>query len=516
MYNTRYPTYEPREEVVAIVDRYQLYESSKRHNIKVDPEREAGLLKLLLGVFGRSQRLVAVLNDEDDDAISAYKKQAYDVKPMNGDRPEALRRLIKEEFDHPSPKHLVVISDDPAFSTLCTFAARNNTQVSVWSPTSRIPDDLRDNRFDIRYLNELLPDTYIQLGTAVVWLDIENLLIGLKENGVTPDIKTFVNAIREEVSDLADVTSIIAYGDFGLLRESFGTDMQRELEQLGVRTRYQVNMHGKNSADMEIASDIHTHLERDPNVETVIIGTGDRDFRPSVDATHNKGKKVIILALKDNLSRDLRQAADDVRFLDKYFTANTASSPAPITRDLRNRWVPTLLPLAHFLDQNQWRWTYRDSVVDILSSDEIRDALDAELLKHGKNGDSQTITFNLDHPLAQEIRHMAWWIVGRVDHLINEKGMPYVDSHYLARGMRMDEKCKELNVGQERLDAEAWLHAAAAAGLIDKHTQPHPKAPHKQIDTWWPKEHSDTAQQTTSEAPHASEEAPVAATVTGF
>ena len=515
MYPRYQQSYGSREEVVAIVDRYQLYESSKRHNIKVDPQREAGLLKLLLGVFGRSQRLVAVLNEEDNDAISAYKKQAYDVKPMNGDRPDALRHLIKEEFDHPSPKHLVVISDDPAFSTLCTFAARNNTQVSVWSPTSRIPDDLRDSRFDIRYLNELLPDTYIQLGTAIVWLDIENLLIGLKENGVIPDIKAFVDAIREEVSDLGDVTSIIAYGDFGLLRESFGTDVQRELEQLGVRTRYQVNMHGKNSADMEIASDIHTHLERDPNVETVIIGTGDRDFRPSVDAAHNKGKKVIILALKDNLSRDLRQAADDVRFLDKYFTADTASS-ASVTPTLRNRWVPTLLPLAHFLNQNQWRWTYHDNVADLLSPDQIRAALEAGLLKHGRDGDPRTLTFDFDHPLAREIHHMAWWIVGRVDHLINEKEMPYVDSHYLARGMRMDKKCRELNVGQKRPDAEAWLHAAAAAGLIDKRTRPHPEASHKQIDTWWPKEHPRPAQKTRSEATDASEEEPMPATVTGF
>ena len=505
MYNTGYPTYEPRKEVVAIVDRYQLYESSKRHNVKVDPEREAEMLQLLLGVYGRNQRLIAILNEEDSDAISAYKKHAYDVKPMNGDRPNALRRLIKEEFDHPSPKHLVVISDDPAFSTLCTFAARNNTQVSVWSPTSRIPDDLRDARFDVRYLNELLPDTYIQLGTAVVWLDIENLLIGLKENGVTPNIEAFVNAIREEVSDLGDVTSIIAYGDFGLLRESFGTDVQRELEQLGVRTRYQVNMHGKNSADMEIASDIHTHLERDPNVETVIIGTGDRDFRPSVDAAHGKGKKVIILALKDNLSRDFRQAADDVRLLDKYFTADSAS-PAPITRDLRNRWIPTLLPLAHFLDQNQWRWTYQDKVTDILSRDEIYEALDAGLLKHGNNGDPQTITFNLDHPLAQEIRHMAWWIVERVSYLINEKGMPYVDTHYLARGMRMDEKCQELNIGQERADAEAWLHAAAAADLIVKRTHPHPKTPHRQIDTWWPEKHPNPDQENDSEVTDLSEE----------
>ncbi|MGC9398240.1 MAG: NYN domain-containing protein [Anaerolineae bacterium] len=474
-----------RDEVVAIVDRYQLQERSKRRNVKVDPAREAEMLRLLLGVYGRNKRLIAVLNEDDRDAISAYKKHAYEVKPMNGDRPNALRRLIKEEFDRPSPKHLVVISDDPAFSTLCTFAARNNTQVSVWSPTSRIPEDLRDARFDVRYLNELLPDTYIQLGVAVVWLDIENLLIGLKEKGVIPDIKTFVDAIRQEVSDLGDVTSIIAYGDFGLLRKIFGTDVQRKLEQLGVRTRYQVNVHGKNSADMEIAGDIHTYLERDPNVETVIIGTGDRDFRPSVDAAHGKGKKVIILALKESLSRDLRQAADDVRFLDKYFTADTPS-PTPVTAELRNRWVPILLRFADRLHSRRWRWAYRDKVSDLFSSDEIREALEAGLLKHGRDGDPRTLTFDFNHPLACQVYHMAWWIVERVEYLVNEKGMPYVDTHYLARGMRRDAKCRDLDIGQDRADAEAWLHAAAAADLIVKRTQPHPKAPHKQIDTWWP------------------------------
>lgn len=513
---TAYPqSFGPREEVVAIVDRYRLYESGKRHDIKVDPQREAGLLKLLLGVLGRNRRLVAILNEEDNEAISAYQEQAYEIKSMNGDRPHAIQRLIKEEFDRPPPKHLVIVSDDPAFATICAFAAHHNTQVSVWSPSGRVPDDLLDARFDTRYLNELLPDTYIQLGTAVVWLDIENLLIGLKQKGVVPDIETFVEAVREEVSDLGDVTGIVAYGDFGLLRESFGVDVQRKLEQLGVRTRYQVNMHGKNSADMEIASDIHTFLERDPNVETVIIGTGDRDFRPSVDAAHGKGKKVIILALKDNLSRDLRQAADDVRYLDKYFAPDEVEQ-VPVTADLRNRWVPILLRLAHFLNQRHWRWAYRDKVSSIISSDELQGAMEAGLLKHGRNGDTRTITFDFDHPLAREIRHMAWWIVGRVDYLIKEKEMDYVDSNFLARGMRMDKKCKELNVGQERRDAEAWLDAAATAGLIVKDTCPHPDTPTKQIDTWWPKGYPLPPHESPQKDESPTSEETVPAVVTGF
>jgi hypothetical protein len=62
--------------------------------------------------------------------------------------------------------------------------------------------------------------------------------------------------------------------------------------------------------------------------------------------------------------------------------------------------------------------------------------------------------------------------------------MPHVDSNFLATGMARDTALAEMNVGQSRSDAESWLYAAAAAGLVAVHQQPHPQQPSKLITTW--------------------------------
>lgn len=501
MYTYTADRFAVREEIVAFVDRYQLHEQHRRHNYKIDPHREAQTLKLLFGVLGRRKRLVAILNEDDKDAIQAYGSEGYEIHTMNGDRPQALLQLLNGEYKHTPPEHLVIISNDTSFGGLCAFAAQNNTRVAVWAPTGRIPDDFVDPRFDTRYLNELLPETYIQLGTIAIWLDIENLLISLKTKGLVPDIKVFVDAIRAETEDLGDTAHLVAYGDYGLLEETLGYNVQRELEKLGVRTRYQINLHGKNSADMEIASDIHTYIEHDPTVKTVIIGTGDRDFRPSVDAAHAKGKKVIILALKDNLSQELKRAADDVRYLDKYFLVE---APQQIPVDTRDTQMLFLLRFAHFLNQHDWRWTYRDRLpTDIASVELLNQALERGLLQ--EQGDlNSKLSINMNQLLAQTAQHVAWWLVGRIDHLIRQKGMPYVDTNFLIKGMQMDKRCQELGIGQNWTDARDWLEAANEAGLIVKTRQPHPRTPNKFIDTWWPV--GDSPVQQPSEKPVSEED----------
>lgn len=480
-YQERYTT---RTEVVAIVDRYQIRERNNRYGYKVDPQREARFIKLIVNALGRDKRLVSILHEDDQEAIAAYGAEGYEIHTMNGDRPQALLQFVNGQYKTAPPEQLVVISNDAAFGGLCAFVAQQNTRVVIWSPSGHPPNDLMDSRFDARALNEVLPEEYIQSGTAAVWLDLENSLISLQKQGLTPSMGTFVAAIREEIADFGDITSLIAYADYTLLRETFGYDVQRELEKCGVRTRYQVNLHGKNSADMEIASDIHTHLEHNPTVGTVIIATGDRDFRPSVEAARARGKKVILLALKDNLSQELKRAADDVRYLDKYFAvASQPTIPLP-----SNEQRAYLLRLLNFLSEQRWSWVYQNRLpAEVISPTALTSAIqDGLLLAEQTDGKPAKLTLNPVHPLVKAATCAVWWIPQRVIYLIQEKGMPYVDTNYLARGMQMDTKCQEANLGQTRPEAAKWLEAAAAAGLIKRIRQAHPNAPEKLLDTWRP------------------------------
>ncbi|MCB0192366.1 MAG: NYN domain-containing protein [Anaerolineae bacterium] len=155
-----------------------------------------------------------------------------------------------------------------------------------------------------------------------VRLDFENLYIGLKRMGWTPDTKILSKSIKHALSDLGEISNITAYADWCLLDPKNGKDIQRELALNDIDPRYQVSIRSKNSADMKIAGDIRSLLERDrlelDTVNVLVLGTGDRDFRPVVRDARKRGKLVIVLTLRNSLSRMLRNVADEVRYIDDY------------------------------------------------------------------------------------------------------------------------------------------------------------------------------------------------------
>ncbi len=164
-----------------------------------------------------------------------------------------------------------------------------------------------------------------------VRLDFENLYIGLRRMGRLSEPEDLVEAIKRAVEDLGEIARITAYADWNILDKKSGPQIQRQLELAGqVETRYQINIKNKNSADMRIASDIYEQLETDSfrpgTVDIFVLGTGDRDFRPVVQKVKDRGKKVVILALKNSLSRLLMNVATEVRYLEDYL------APAPAYR----------------------------------------------------------------------------------------------------------------------------------------------------------------------------------------
>lgn len=169
-----------------------------------------------------------------------------------------------------------------------------------------------------------------------VRLDFENLYIGLKKLGWSPEPKTLLDIIRTSIEDLGEIMGITAYADWSILNKKNGCDIQRQLAYEGIETRYQINIRNKNSADMKIAEDMRDLLEKDGylsgTVDIFVLGTGDRDFRPVIENAKNRGKRVIVLALKNSLSRLLREAASEVRYLDSYLDFSKTYRPHNLSR----------------------------------------------------------------------------------------------------------------------------------------------------------------------------------------
>jgi len=290
-------------DAILVVDQYQRYHEAVQRVHKLDPIREAQGLSILIKLLGRHNRRIAIVSQTDEQGCVAYQSTGFEVIAVNGNRPSELRRFISwidHSLDRTPPKHLVVVTTDLAFDLLLDRVVRTNeTHLAVWAPAATVPVELTLPEYNYRPLEELLPD--IKIPRIDIRLDYENLHIGLAKQGWSPDPRVLIEAIKTEVADLGEVVAIIAYADWSTLGRGSGRDFQRELELIGVRTRYQINMNGKNSADMEIENDIRTLVEKDPgapdNVDAIVLGTCDRDFRPTVETANARGKQLVILSL---------------------------------------------------------------------------------------------------------------------------------------------------------------------------------------------------------------------------
>lgn len=340
-----------------------------------------------------------------------------------------------------------------------------------------------------------------------VRLDYENLHIGLKRRGLKITPKALISAIRESVADLGNVVTLVAYADWGQLSRGAGLDIQRELDKSNVDTRYQRNLHGKNSADMKIADDVRTLIEKDTSapdaVDVIVLGTGDRDFRPTIETAKQRGKKVVILALRHSISPVLERLAE-VRFLE--FEAKLTSGHRPTSRGPKpwDEHAELIMRVQAWLNRRGWKWARTDQLTEALAFDpakldRLQRAIQAQLLvrrsrtvshKGGSQGQVETLAPNRGHPLVRAVRHLVEWLPDQITMGLQTTGWSYVDSNALAQAMMKDDVFHRLGVGQTRREAEGWLDLAAAAGIVVKKTQPHRLTPTNIVTTWWLPENS--------------------------
>lgn len=394
--------------VILIVDQYQRFLEARRLGLPLDAEYEAQTLRMLIKPMGREYRCIALISRDDLDGLNAYQRANYEIITYNGDRSQRIREFLIEfakRLQETPPGHLVLVTADPVFQILCDRASRREgVSLSLWTTTQEIPVELCHPAYNARPLGEILPN--IRPHRVDVRLDFENLYYGMQENNWSLSIGSIVQNIKAAVSDLGEIVRIVAYADWGVLAKQSNKELQRDLELLGVKTRYQISIKGKNSADMEIVDDIYRLLGRDYTedaVDIVVIGTCDRDFRPVLETAQSRGKRIVVLGLQGKLSRELQNTAQEVRYLDQYY------------------------------------------------------------------------------PLPELIT----WMRSRIRYCLLDKSMPYVDTHYLVKGMIKDTRLQELGISPDWETAAHWLGMAGNTNEIVVRQQQHPSNPTKQITTYW-------------------------------
>jgi len=157
---------------------------------------------------------------------------------------------------------------------------------------------------------------------VAIFLDVENLSGWLKADGG--------EALLERANELGRVVVRRAYGDFSIASVSV---RQPELNLLGFEFVHVYHpVRGKNSADIQIVVDVMEYLARIPDLEWVVLATGDSDFSPLFRRLRELGKFVVGVGPHSALSETVKKSCNRFIYIDEKLKANGVSAPLKTTQ----------------------------------------------------------------------------------------------------------------------------------------------------------------------------------------
>ena len=143
---------------------------------------------------------------------------------------------------------------------------------------------------------------------VALFFDFENIAIPLwKQGGSKPNFKK----IKTWFSRFGRVIVAKAYADWTSHRAFLAPLQSNDFEPVYVKTHSgNGHMAVKNACDMQIAVDATAVSFTHPHITTFGLLTGDSDFIPVVNHLRRMGKKVIVMAVQDSASAQIKKAVD--------------------------------------------------------------------------------------------------------------------------------------------------------------------------------------------------------------
>lgn len=174
---------------------------------------------------------------------------------------------------------------------------------------------------------------------AAVFVDFENLFLSLKNRTDGPGVRTrdsslqilegLLARLREEGNPMVLGRSYAAFDTYP------GVEVAHDLALMGLDPQYVLISHsGKNSADIQLALDTARVVFRRSDIPLIVIVSGDRDFIPLARQVLEEGRELVVVAIPDTTSGDLRERVGVQRFwnaldLVKWRPQTSKDQPAP-------------------------------------------------------------------------------------------------------------------------------------------------------------------------------------------
>lgn len=189
---------------------------------------------------------------------------------------------------------------------------------------------------------------------AAVFVDFENLFLSLKnrEELTGHRIRDLCLGILEHLKarlhlDKAPMVLGRSYAAFDTYP---GMEVAHDLALMGFDPQYVLVGHaGKNSADVQLACDVCRVLYRRPDIDAIVIVSGDRDFIPIARQVLEENRELRVVAIPDSTSGDLRMRVGADRFWNALdlmgVEARAAQADATPTAAPATAEVPITTPL---------------------------------------------------------------------------------------------------------------------------------------------------------------------------
>lgn len=476
-----------KPDVLVLIDGYDWNREKANRKSCIDVAIEAQGLTGLVRSHGRQLALYCIVHEEDHERQTQYGQLGHHLCPMNGNRPTEIVKTVQELvhlIQRDQPRKLIVIGHDGVLGPLCEAARRINAEICVWSTGTSVSQALRP--YSNWQLSDLLPTVQFSRTVAGLWLDIENHLITMSKNGMSISMTAYRQALLA-IGDRLGVTiqTWQAWADWSSLRDRKDEDPQRDLERIGIKTYYQIGVPGKSTNDMAIVGSIHESLERNAEIDTYLIGTGDGDFIPPVNAIQAHGKRAVVIALRGSLSQSLAACVDEVIYLDDYLPFTQTAKPLEDEMDgacPSSDTLAALFSVAHLLRKNRWSYVYRSKLPRWISASWVDKAINEKLLCAAEGS---VITINAANRTAIQGCAFEAWLSNLLYYCYHKPNpFAYVDTALLFTKARANQDFAGHSFSQERRSFLNYLDAATTAHLITKEKMPHPNTPERTIYVW--------------------------------
>jgi hypothetical protein len=394
---------------------------------------------------------------------------------------------------------LIVVSTQPDVINIYQRIQLNTGgRIRVWSD-----EEIREENLIFQPLRTVLG---IPTKTVAMYIDFENITIGLNEQGYIIDLDQLIESVLRQARAHGQVTHLAAYAPWGQrgslppLVDAQGREISDDApSRLALSNIDPVfNLPGKNSADMRIAKDILTESTSPNSAEVFVIASGDRDFNDVFGALRARGKQVVVWGIHGSTSRILENnPAILLEYLDDFARFQRHTDLSQMYEDATidahgeplvfhpSQWSSLVLQYDMLASKHPRSPLHIDDLTDQLvevhtvtsparSEELIAQAEGLDLLSVNVDG---TVRLNDRHPITVTTRIIRDRIVHRVTNTLNVRNWDYVNYGFLLKGIGMDPDLDRPGLNLDDNWRSEWIDALVRDGILARELVAHRQNP---------------------------------------